>query len=274
MAHRAERLYEELQTRGSERDRVRLLSAGGSTSGSSLVSTTETDYTDAQWREALRWRLGLLGPAGRCRNVTSKHGEPCDDALNAEGDHAINCMTGPVRQAVHAALADVVCEFIEEAGGQARREAYVKEFQQPTKSAFLDVWGWGAVNIPDLLVDVTWRHPMASRYLPGAARQAGHACRLAAADKEARYPASGGRAAHVFCVEGWGRLGAAGEAVLDLLAGAAAAHDRRRGRAAPSRLHRWRARIDAVVQRGLCRALEAARFGLPGEPPARRGRRS
>ena len=41
MAHRAEQLYNELRAQGSMRDKVRLLSAGGPTSGSSLVSMSE-----------------------------------------------------------------------------------------------------------------------------------------------------------------------------------------------------------------------------------------
>ena len=134
------------------------------------------------------------------------------------------------------------------------------------------MWGWGAAEVSDLLVDVTWRHPMASRYLPGAAAHACHACRLAAEEKAVRYPASGGRAAHTFCVEGWGRLGAPGEAVLALLSGAAAAHDRRRGRATQGRLQRLQAKIDAALQRGIVHALEASRFGLPGEAPTMRHR--
>ena len=207
--------------------------------------------------------------------------------LTPDGDHALECMTGPVRQAVHAEIADLLCEFIEEGGGQARREAFVGEFrvrhtgarwrqrrEQQYKEAFLDVWGWGTAEIPDLLVDVTWRHPMASRYLPGASTTAGHACQRAADEKASTYPPSGGRAVHTFCVEGWGRLGGQAEVVLELLAGAAGIHDRRRGRAAPTRLQRWRARVDAVVQRGLASALESARFGLPGQAPSRRKRRS
>ena len=57
-----------------------------------------------------------------------------------------------------------------------------------------------------------------------------------------------------------------------LLSGAAAAYDRRRGRAAQGRLQRWRAKIDAALQCGIVRALEASRFGLPGEAPTRRQR--
>jgi hypothetical protein len=271
MAHRAEQLYNDLRAQGSTRDKVRLLSAGGPTSGSSLVSMSETAFTDSQWREALRWRLGLPGPAGRCRNVASKDGERCNDVLDADGDHALLCMTGPVRQAVHGELADVLCEFIEEAGARARREAFVQEIRprgtrRQCTEAFLDVWGWGSADIPDLLVDVTWRHPMAARCLPRAAATAGFACQLAVTDKAKQYPAAGGRVVHTFPIEGWGRLGPSGEAVLEVLAAAAATFDRRRGREAKTRLQRWRARVDAAVQRGICRAHEGARFGLPGRP--------
>ena len=270
MAHRASRSYTALQACGSERDKVRLKSARGATSGASLVSSAVT-FTDSQWREALRWRLGLSGPAGRCRNVASKDGEMCNDILDTDGDHALLCMTGPVRQAVHGELADVLCEFIEASGARARREAFVREIRprgtrRQYTEAFLDVWGWGSADIPDLLIDVTWRHPMAARCLPRAAETAGFACQLAVADKAKQYPAAGGRMVHTFPIEGWGRLGPSGEAVLELLAAAAATFDRRRGRAVGSRLQRWRAHIDAAVQRGISRALESSRFGLPGRP--------
>ena len=271
LAHKAAHVYDALRARGIVRDKVRLLSAAGTTSGSSLVSTAETNFTDTEWRDALRWRLGLHGPEGRCKNVASKDGERCNDVLGPEGDHALLCMTGPVRQAVHAEFADVLCEFIEEGGARARREAFVHEIRprgangrRQFTEAFLDVWGWGSADIPDLLVDVTWRHPMAARCLPRAETVRGFACQLAADDKAKQYPAAGGRAVHTFCVEGWGRLGSPGEAVLEVLAAAAATHDRRRGRETHSRLQRWRAHVDAVFQRGISRALDSARFGLPG----------
>ena len=180
-------------------------------------------------------------------------------------------MTGPVRQAVHAELADTICDFIEEGGAYARREAFVKEIRPRCSTgrrqhteAYLDVWGWGTVDIPDLLVDVTVRHPMAARCLPRSAQTEGFACQLAVEDKAKQYPAAGGRCVHTFAVESWGRLGSTGEAVLEVLAAAAATLDRRRGREPRSRLQRWRAQVDGVLQRGVAHALEAARFGLPG----------
>ena len=215
----------------------------------------------------------MPGPEGRCHNIAAKHGEACNDILGPEGDHALTCMTGPVRQAIHAELADVVCEFIEEAGARARREAYLQEFrpcgraarrQRQDKEAFLDVWGWGSADIPDLLVDITLRHPMAARCLPRAAEREGFACHLATQDKAEQYPSAGGRSVQTFAIETWGRLGPTGEAVLEVLAAAASTFDRRRGREARSKLSHWRARVDAVLQRGVARALEAARFGLPG----------
>ena len=183
-------------------------------------------------------------------------------------------MTGPVRQAVHAEFADVLCALIEETGARARREAYVREFhpcgsstrRRHVKESYLDVWGWGTADIPDLLVDVTWRHPMAARCLPRAATVPEVAGQLAVADKAKQYPAAAARVAHTFCIEGWGRLGTPGEAILEVLAAAAATSDRRRGRTATGRLPRWRAQVDAVFQRGIARALESARFGLPGRP--------
>ena len=77
-----------------------------------------------------------------------------------------------------------------------------------------------------------------------------------------------------FAVETWGRLGDAAESLLQQLAAAATRHGRRRGHEvdAGSRLTRWRAILDASLQRSVAEMLIAARCGLPGRPLHRKRR--
>ena len=51
---------------------------------------------------------------------------------------------------------------------------------------------WAGVRVRDLLVDVTVRHPMADRYQPAAARDAGSAAASAAKEKREKCPSRGG----------------------------------------------------------------------------------
>ena len=192
-------------------------------------------------------------------------------------------MIGPARCALHNALADLIAEFISEAGAIARREVFVPEFLTTTKraaseesddetyrkAAFLDVWGFGTADIVDLLIDVTVRNAAAPRYAPQAANQPGAAAQKAAKEKQLRYPPRSGRRATTFAVESWGRLGAEGEALLLTLRAAADRRAVRSGHCQPGRFARWRRKLDAVVQRGIVRCISSATCGLPGRPPAR-----
>ena len=60
------------------------------------------------------------------------------------------------------------------------------------------------VELADVLIDVTHRHPMKQDCQPNAAREPGHCCRQAACDKKRRYHAAGGRKVFTACVEAWG----------------------------------------------------------------------
>ena len=126
--------YARLYNLGDERDRARLLSAGGPTAGASLVSLPCSDcafYNDSNWRTVIQWRLGITGTPRRCRNESrsrKKRGELCDAPLDGDGDHALCCMRGGARYATHNCIADRICDFITEAGAKARRVVYVREF--------------------------------------------------------------------------------------------------------------------------------------------------
>ena len=89
--------------RGSGRDCTRIRSAGGPSAGKSLVALAglqATHYTDEQFVEVLRWRLGIaeLGEIPRCRNLAAKTMEECGEARDGLGDHAVSCSYGPLRR--------------------------------------------------------------------------------------------------------------------------------------------------------------------------------
>jgi hypothetical protein len=168
----------------------------------------------------------------------------------------------------HDDVADCLSELILETGAHVRREAYVREFSSISQEAWLDIWAFAGLRIQDLLVDVTVRHPMASAYQPGAADADGVAAVAGEGDKTERYPSSGGRRVVPFAMETWGRLGPAAEALLESLAAEATRQSLRRGQAttASAYLRRWRATLDAALQKAMAAALSSARCGLPGRP--------
>ena len=107
---------------------------------------------------------------------------------------------------------------------------------------------------------------MSSAYQPAAANGPAAAASKAEELKHDRYPAKNGRSVTPFGIETWGRLGPSAESLLQELAGEAAKHARLRGHAATSSsfLRRWRATLDACVQKSIVRSLLASRYGLPG----------
>ena len=114
------------------------------------------DIDDTHWHDALRWRLGLPDHVGTSQNAPCKGRALC---LDEHANHALNCMTGPVREAVNAGLTDILSEFIEESSAKARerhssdsssegadQHGQQRRRQQTVhqeKEAFLEVWGWG-----------------------------------------------------------------------------------------------------------------------------------
>ena len=257
----AEQRQEHLLLRLPRAGKVRLLSCGGKTSGQSLVAPLATPgvaFNDNQIRRALRWRLGVLDAAGVCRCTPVAGGDHCGAAVGPNGEHAMSCMIGPCRYAVHGELSDCMCAFAEEAGARSRREVFVPEFigktppkyapkqnsgheacdedDEKRQAAILDVWACGARAVEDLLLDITVRNPTADRYVHKACGQAGWAASVAEEAKQKRYPPAAGRAVQTVAVEAYGRLGSQGEAVLASLACDAAEKDARSGRTSRGRL--------------------------------------
>ena len=257
----------ELMESSSADDRVRLHSAGGRTAGTSLVaplSMAGTQFPDWQWTSALRWRLGLPrpGPVGVCRNER-RDGEPCGEALDLNGDHAVECPCGPLCKERHDGLSDIYADVVEEAGGLARREAFIAELSSG-QEAWLDVWGHGVLEAPDILLDITVRHPRASRYRPLSENEPGSAAAKAEKEKADRYPSASGR--HVIPVahETWGRLGSQAEQFLDTCASAAQRRAHRRCRVSGGEGRRWRARLDGALHRAVAMQQASGQRGLPG----------
>ena len=229
------------------------------------MSLKGVSFNDAEWRCALRWRLGIEneGPPRTCINVSVKSGEVCGEELDAEGVHALTCPRGPALKARHDEQCDLYADFTEETGARARREVYVPELSGD-QEAWLDVLAYGTPDVQDLLLDITVRHPGAARYQPNASTVAGYTAAKAEAEKLAAYPPAGGRSVTPIAAETWGRWGAIAEATLMVLAAAAARHDRRRAREPGGRLARWRAQLDGALQRSVAASLFAAQFGPPG----------
>ena len=261
-----------------QRDCARLLSAGGQTAGKSLTAPAglqPTHFSDEIFTEVLRWRLGkaqvlpsLQADQPRCHNRGVRDGDCCESLLDVFWDHAAICGHGPLRNRRHNNYADEVGELAAETGGTVRREAPVAELTTENAEAILDVWCFGCHEMPDLLLDITIRHPAAASYLTSAAATPGFTAESAEKDKISRYPPRKGRSVVPFAVETWGRLGNAAEEVLQKLAAAATRHAWRRGQCteAGSRLKRWRAVLDASLHRSMATMLLAARYGLPGKP--------
>ena len=282
LSRAAEQRWQRLCSQSSPQAALRLHSAGGGTAGRSLVAPPQMEgmnFTDAQLRRILRWRLGKKEAACQCRAEPSAGGQRCGAPIGIEGFHCMSCMLGPCRVALHHELSNLFCSFVEEAGGRARREVFVPEFaakkqvasadEDPVDDerrtfAVLDVWGFGCAEISDLLLDITVRNPGSAKYRPRSEQTPGWTCIAAEREKQRRYPPAAGRRVHTVALEGWGRLGAEGEAVLLTLKAAADARDHRSGHVPHGRLARWRALIDATVQRGIARCIDFCRVGPPG----------
>ena len=150
---------------------VRLRSAGGPTAGrlwTAQAGAPGTNLTDAEWRTATRYRLGIpLGPGTyHCQNRATDPDAlrpTCGKRLGGFGCHALCCSYGPLRNTHHNELADLVARMSQEAGATVTRETPIREFQTD-RPAILDVTAFGTAEIVDLIIDVTVRHPTCAKY--------------------------------------------------------------------------------------------------------------
>ena len=275
LRHIADAAYENLLSVASADDLPRLRSCAGPTAGASFVAPLSfpgIHFTDEEWEGSLRRRLGLK-PVGTqephgtryCQNWNSSKRQICGAVLDEEGSHAATCPCGPLTNLCHDALSDRWCDIIEETGACTRRELYVPSLSTPEHEAWLDIgtFGWGPLGRQ--LFDITVRHSGAARYIENAAEADGSAAARGSRDKHDRYGASVSALVH----ESWGRLGQAAEALLTTAAEAAARLDWRRGRIPGQRVQRWRAQLDADLQRAQAAMQHSAVNGLPGKPNKR-----
>ena len=254
---------------------IRLRSAAGPTAGASLVaplSTAGVHYTDEELDVTFRRRLGVVpvGPVVQhgqhlCQNWNATRGKICGAILDTDGNHAATCPCGPLTNFCHDGLADRWCDCLEETGLCTRRELFVPALCTPQKEAWLDIGTFGPGELGQQLFDVTVRHPAAARYEQAAANSDGATASRGDRDKNDRY----GDLVTPLVHESWGRLNDSAESLLDSAAASAARLDWRRGRPPGHRLQRWRAQLDADLQRAQARMQLAAVNGMPGRPHRR-----
>jgi hypothetical protein len=133
----------------------------------------------------------------------------------------------------------------------------------------LDVWAHGAADLPDLLLDITVRHPTSELYMPAASAITGYAASRGELEKQVRYPPAAGRSVWALAHETFGRLGERAEDLLKQCAAIVVRRSHRRGRQPGNVLRNWRARLDATLARGLAAQLHQACNGTPGQPTLR-----
>ena len=270
LRHVADGTYEQLLANASDEELPRLRSAAGPTAGASLVaplSTPGVAFTDEEWEGALRRRIGLptvgpMQPHGMrfCQNWNATKAAYCGEPLDTAGCHASICPCGPLTNLCHDGLSDRWCDILDETGLCTRRDLYVPSLSTPLREAWLDIGTFGPGELGQQLFDITVRHPGASRYASSAADADAATAEHGERDKAQRYGSTVVALVH----ESWGRLNDAAESLLAAAAEAAARLDWRRGRTPGQRLQRWRAQLDADLQRAQVGMQHAAVQGLPG----------
>ncbi len=269
--------YDALLALADARGQARLRSASGPTAGSTYsaeLATPDVALSDRQWSYAARWRLGLLTAplTYTCGNLTRDQAR-CGADLDSFGDHCVLCGTGPWRNQRHNALCEVWGDIFEEIGGHSRLEAFVEELCRGCRrDAIIDVWAHGLADTPDILADITVRHPVWPTYMPQAADETGYTAQRAEHEKLVKYPPVPGCTVTPLAHETFGRLGTRAEELLVRCAAIATWRAHRRGREPGPVLKNWRTRLDAALMRGVVHQLHRACTGTSGAPTVRRCR--
>ena len=83
----------------------------------------------------------------------------------------------------------------------------MKTFSTEESDAWLDAYAFGGLHVPELILDMTVRHPVVARYQQGSSQRAGVVAAAGDTDKRARYPLAAGAEVLAFAVETLGLLG-------------------------------------------------------------------
>ena len=115
-------------------------------------------------------------------------------------------------------------------------------------------------------MDVSIRHPASVRYADQAWHTDGVANTRADAEKQARYPPSGGKRVITAAIETWGRCGKELRDLLVMLSAHARARDSSRGLPQQRYLRKWRLKLTTALNRAVSRAFSDALVVDQGRP--------
>ena len=127
-------------------------------------------FSDNIFVAAVRYRLGMdvMQPCA-CQHTTQQQpttqSKVCQHRCDQKGHHAVLCKTGGAPYAAHSEGCNILYGASQQAGYQSKREQVIPEMAtEKCKSPQLDVEGWGQQGQSRLLIDFTYRHPLAYRY--------------------------------------------------------------------------------------------------------------
>ena len=230
-----------------------LESRTGQEGGALLVANggdMQVDLTDAEFRNYLRMRLGLVVCTHqRCQHrAMSDQGKVCPHTSDPMGHHALLCKLGGGLTSTHNAICTILLRAARAAGFTALKEQVIAELAtSKRKEPRVDVDAWGLVAEPRVLLDVTVTCPFAHRYEDKSAVECGEQ------RKDQEYPRRAGLTVTGVAVDVFGRHGLALQDLLVRFADLARQHELDQGVQPRRWLHRWRVRISTEIARGCSR---------------------
>ena len=259
-----------LRSKGHLRSVARLRSAVGGAGVwvEAIPNRLTLQLRDAEFVTGMRWRLGLpMLPDGlTCQNkavvgTASNQGaeKRCGCNLDIYGDHIAICSRGGGTYRIHGGIGKLVAGFARDAGAWTEEEVVVPELLQgepggeDAVEARLDLHIWAPAPWPmEFWVDVTHRHPWATRYRTAAVHNDGAAATAGEKYKAKRYgEGRDGVTVTAAAIESWGRLSPGFEWLLGCLEARAGAASELRGGSTAALGRRWRQEIGITQVRAL-----------------------
>ena len=186
--------------------------------------------------------------------------------MDANGIHPITCKVGGAVIAAHSEGCQVLADACREAGFQCRREQIIPELASAScPSPQLDIDAFGVAGADRLLVDFTMRCSAATRYRWG---ERADAVASAEADKQRRYPPTGGISVRGAAMDVLGRHGPGLTSLLEELADRARLCALEAGRPPTRAMRTWRIRLSAAAARLVGRATALAQAPAARRPLA------